>query len=229
MPHSLAPACRQSARARGLAAVVSIAVLTATPSLGQEGRWTLRAEGILLAPNDQRVVAHLGGDGSGAEATYGLDGEGVGIGIGLEYRLSRRVGLDLSVASVDLQTVLRTERTGGTIEDRESAAFELYVAGVEWHLLPERRLELTVGAFAAMTKLDDLVFLTELGESEKLTFDDDVGFGASLGVDFPVSADGRWRLTGKLRFLKTILESDSGDTDLDLDPSMLTIGAGYRF
>lgn len=208
---------------------VLLGLLVTSAAYGADDRWSLRAEGIWLSPKDDRAPTLLGANGTSGPASYGIDGDGSGFGLGIGYRLTPHLGLALDVASADFDVVLRSESAGGTFEDTESAGFEMYLAGVDWHFAPERRLDVSLGLTAAMTKLEDLVFLTASGDREKMTFDDDVGVGFSLGIEWPFGAESRWRLTSRARYLQTILESDSGSGDLDLDPLIVSAGIAYAF
>lgn len=225
------PPIRHARLRRGAAVSlhVLLTLLAASPAHGAEGRWSLRAEGVWLSPQDERAPALLDANGTSQPASYGIHGDGFGFALGLGYRITPRLGLSLDLASVDLDTVLRAETATGPLEQAESARFQMYIAAAEWHFAPARRLDVSLGPVVAMTKLDDLVFLTQDGGREKLTFDDDVGFGLALGVDWPLAAEGRWRLTGRARYLQTILESDSGAGDLDLDPLIVSAGIAYDF
>ena len=208
---------------------VLLGLLVTSAAYGADDRWSVRAEGIWLSPKNDRAPALLGANGASGPASYGIEGDGSGFGLGIGYRLTPHLGLALDVASADLDVVLRTETAAGTFENSESAGFDMYLAGVDWHFAPERRLDVSVGLIAAMTKLEDLVFLTASGDREKMTFDDDVGVGLSLGIEWPFGAESRWRLMGRARSLQTILESDSGSRDLDLDPLIVSAGVAYAF
>ncbi|HVS65417.1 MAG TPA: OmpW family outer membrane protein [Thermoanaerobaculia bacterium] len=208
-----------------------LAALVASSSAvahGQDSRWSLGVDGLYLAADDGRAAVGAAA-GAPAGATYGIDGDGVGFGLALGYRATRRFGVELELATVDLDVAVPSATPGAARADTESASFELYLMEFRWHLVPERRFDLTLGALVAMTKLADVRFPTAAGGSAKLTFDDDVGFGLALGVDWPLGGDGGWLLRGRLRYLRTILESDSGAQDLDLDPLLLSVGVGYRF
>lgn len=225
------PPIRHARTRRGLVVTlpVLIGLLVASAAYGADERWSLRAEGIWLSPKDDRAPALLGADGTSGPASYGIDGDGSGFGFGIGYRLTPRLGLALDVVATDLDVALRAETAAGTVEDTESAGFEMVFAGLDWHFAPARRLDVSLGLTAAMTKLEDLVFLTPDGGRQKMTFDDDVGVGLVLGIEWPLAAESGWRLTGRARYLPTILESDSGSRDLDLDPLIVSAGVAYAF
>lgn len=154
--------------------------------------------------------------------------DGIGLAVELEYRLRPRLGLEIAALTADLDAEFSIAPGGATLTDTEQAIFELYSAGVNYHLTPGRHLDLHVGAFAAITYFDDVIFLTEAGRSDKLVFDDDVGFGLKLGLDRPLGAAGRWQVSAGLRYLSAILEGEAAGQDADLDPLILTVGIGYR-
>ena len=76
---------------------------------------------------------------------------------------------------------------------------------------------------------DDVIFLTAAARPEKLTFDDDHGLGAKLGVDVPLRSGSRWFLSAEACFLVTIMESEVAGQDLDFDPLIVSLGVSFRF
>ena len=60
--------------------------------------------------------------------------------------------------------------------------------------------------------------------------DDDFGFGFRAGVDVPIRNDSPWIVSVGVRFVSVILETEAKQArDLDLDPTLATMGIGYRF
>lgn len=167
--------------------------------------------------------------GSEERATHSVTEDAPAFGLGLEYRLTRRLAIAFSATFLDLDNDFVLEAQGVPLRDTESMRVESFALGVDWHPMTERRADLRVGLFTAQTTFDDVIFLTELGRRDKLTFDDDYGFGVVLGVDWPLRPGGSLTLGGEVRYLVTILESEIEGEDLDYDPLALGVTLGYRF
>lgn len=198
-----------------------------------EERWTLRATAGTVSPADD--VAPIESTQSGpiaGQADHRL-GDGTELGLALEYRWTRRLGVELGyfVADHDTSFTLEGDRfgPGGVRVDEQTVGVETLTAGVAYHLRPERRVDVVLGAFVAMSKADDLVFNTEIGRRDKLSFDDDVGPGLEAGVVVPLGPSSRWHLVAEARYLLSILESDSGGEDLAYDPLTVAAGIGFRW
>ena len=184
-----------------------------------DGRWSLGVHALLVAPDDERSSFTTDGE----PADYGLDGEGAGFEIMLDFRASHHIGFSLGAGLTNLDMSVRGAGSDPAVT--ESATFEIYTAGADWFFTPERNWDLRAGIFIAQSKLDDVI-VTLGGAERKFTFDDDYGFGARVGVDWPVT--NRWTVSGDVRYLKTILESDSGASDLSIDPFIVAVGLKFR-
>jgi outer membrane protein W len=210
--------------------VLFLLALSATSVAAEEPRWIVQAQGVWLSPAGDRFTTDRTSPAGVAETTtHTVDEDATGFGVSLEARLTRRIGIELAIASVDLDNDFRVETAGAVIEDREVMGLESFSLGADWHFAPGRRADASFGAFIAQTTFDDVIFLTEAGRREKLTFDDDYGFGVKLGVDLPIRRDGPWVLSADLRYLVTIMESEIAGQDLELDPLIVSVGIGYRF
>jgi outer membrane protein W len=192
------------------------------------GRWTIGLEGSLLSPQGDRAAFAAPGEAEGT-ATFGIDGDGSGWGIGVEYGFTRRLAVELAVSSFDLDARVEIGSGAGPgASTIESTSFEVFLLGLDWHPMPDRRLDWSLGAFVAQSKLDDVVVAAGAPGPGKLTFDDDHGFGVKLGLGWTLGPGSRWKVTGELRYLQTILETDSAAADLDLDPVIFSLGFAYR-
>lgn len=68
------------------------------------------------------------------------------------------------------------------------------------------------------------------GTATRVSVDNDLGFGAIIGLDIPVG-DGGWLFQLNLRHISTDMEGREGTNrvDVDYDPTIFSIGFGYRF
>jgi len=212
---------------------LALAAPSAAAAADAPGRWTLRATAGTVSPADDAasIEATQSGPVAGA-ASHRID-DGTELGLALEYRATRRLGLEIGYLVADHDTSFALEGDGfgpgGVRVDEETVGIETLTAGVAYHLRPERRVDVVLGAFVAMSKADDLVFNAEIGRRDKLSFDDDVGPGVKAGAAVSLGPSRRWHLVAEVRYLAAILESDSGGQDLDYDPLTVAAGIGYRW
>lgn len=197
---------------------------------GQEtdSRWTLTASGAWLSPVGDEVTASQGPPFAQQVETQEVSDDATGFALGLAYRWTPRIGVELGFLLVEMDTNFRSEFAGMTFTDSESMDLESVLLGVNWHLTPERRVDVSIGGFVAQTKPEDVIFLTEIGGRAKRVFDDDIGFGVTVGLEVPFRPQGAWGLAASVRYLDTILESEMPGQDMDLDPIVATVGVRYR-
>lgn len=203
--------------------LASAAIATAAPAAGSGppgSQWTLRGHAAWVSPTDEQVAS----DGS----IFSMD-DGTGFGLDLEYRATRRLGIELGAFAADLDGRFRLDAGGLALDDTESIGMTSYSLGLTYHFAPGDRVDLHAGPFAAMSAYDDVIFLSEAGLREKRSFDDDYGFGLKVGIDVALRPGGAWALSASARYLLTILEAEESGNDLDLDPLILTAGLTYRF
>lgn len=217
---------------RILAILVVAAALPLAPISGQEavGRWSLTASGVWFSPAGDEVVVSQGMPLAAQREVLAVSEDATGFALGLEYRWRPRIGLELGALLAEMDSTYRVEVAGRTtFADTETMDLESLLLGVNWHLTPERRIDLSIGGFVAQTKPADTIFLTEVGRRVKQVFDDDLGVGVKVGLETSLRSQSAWGLAASVRYLDTIMESETPGQDLDLDPVILTAGARYRF
>lgn len=204
--------------------------LSLTPASGQERneRWALTAAGTWLSPVGDEVTTSQGPPFAQQVETQEVSDDATGFALGLEYRWTPRLGLELGFLLVEMDTSFRSEFAGMTFTDSEAMDLESVLLGLNWYLTPERRVDVSIGGFVAQTKPEDVIFLTEIGRRAKRVFDDDIGFGVKVGLEVPLRPRSGWGLAASVRYLDTILESETPGQDLDLDPVVVTLGVRYR-
>lgn len=204
--------------------------LSPAPVSAQEAgdRWTLTAAGAWLSPAGDEVTVSQGPPLAAQRETQEVSEDATGFALGLEYRFKPQIGVELGLLLVEMDTTMRSEIAGLAFTDTEAMDLESVLLGVNWHPAPERRFDLSIGGFVAQTKPADVIFRTEIGGREKRVFDDDVGFGVKVGLELPLRPRSRWGLAASVRYLKTILESETPGQDLNFDPVVVTVGVRYR-
>jgi len=199
-----------------IAIVVAIALCLAGSTHADEERgWRIRVDFALVDP---------GGDtwrSGGGTVLAELD-TGVGIGVRGEYQLSRRFGIEfglLSAATVD------TTLISGGATSVDIASFAPLSFGADFHLTPDRRVDLYVGPQVALIEYGDVEVTS--GAVNSFSIDRDFGVGAIVGLDVPVGEARHWAFQTNLRHLVTSMES--GAIAVDFDPTIFSLGFGYRW
>ena len=180
-----------------------------------EFRWTLRVYGAMVDSLDDSRTGT-----TGVASSVDVGG---GLGVGGEFRLSDRLGLELSslFGGIDIETSMSTG-VGSTAEILEVDMVPLTL-GLTVHLSQKSRADVflapTVG-FVRYYRLQTDYTLAGWTATEESGFD--AALGAALGLDIPVGS-GKWAVSTGLRYMKTA----GGETDVDV--LMLTLGFGRRF
>lgn len=212
-----------------------VVVLAAAPRAANAGdrKWQLRVAGLSV-DSGRPYVDVSPGDGVSIGTNLG-----VGIGVDLEYRLSRRLGVDFGVlsAATGFGTSLNIDWTGVIL--RSGITMTPVTAGLNVHLTPDSRFDLYAGPMVAYVMYSgfslDIGSLFEAGYRSESDF----GFGANLGVDLKLGK-GRWSLNANIRHLATTLEVRpsgsrytkgivAGTATTSLDPTIFSLGVGFRF
>jgi outer membrane protein W len=165
-----------------------------------------------------------------------------GLGLDYEYLFSDRIGFTAGVSSanhdVDLHLGgdfwITDEFTGelllsGTLDETETIGDVTSTAltlGANFHFGTGDKYDFYAAPLLAWVTFGDLE-----AQGEVASFDDDLTFGAALGMDIPFGA-GRWSFSAKMQYLdaKADLKSSAGGGEfLILRPVALQAGLAYRF
>jgi outer membrane protein W len=215
---------------RVVGVLVAILLAPCVSAHAEEASWTLRLYGFFMSTGDPPLVVSDAGTRLTSDNT-----DAAGAGLSAEYRLDRRLGLELAAwiadhgdfravaASTDLGVEATDTMTNGSIG-----------AAVNYHLTPDSMADVHVGAIVALVAYDDLA-LTErsngVSSTTTASLDSDVALGLQLGVDLALP-NSSWVVHGGLRYLTSTLDgSVSGGTmaPVDYDPLLVIVGFGYRF
>ena len=209
--------------------IVSLAVIATTgPTWAVEEKplWRVGVELSWVDPSGDFVATNVSGTTS--EASYDT---GVGGGVRGEYRYSSRYGVELGVVSAASVDVSSQVVAGTTASSVEVSSFAAYTVGVNVHLTQDRPVDVYVGPLIALVQYSDVEAGTTLGgTTTSVSIDDDIGFGAIVGIDVPLGERG-WLVQASLRYIKTDIKGSEGGVtiDSDFDPLIFSAGVGYRF
>ncbi len=201
---------------------------------------TLFAAGEAFAGDETGWRLKLSGISAQSTAAGSLDSS-LGGGLGIEYRASRRLGVELSVASVEMDDEEGLQFFGTEILVIASTVqVTPLLAQLNVHLTPDRRADFYLGPVVGRMQYGDLrveIRSDLAGEyllSEPVATKDGYAWGAHVGLDVPVGAHGAFFTAGAMYLqaeVETVGERDEteGDGHVDLDPLLVRAGFGYRF
>lgn len=191
-----------------------------------QSRWIGRVHGVALQSAGDQVTFV---DPVASETSVLGIGDGSGFGLGVEWMLNPRFGFDAGILVGDIDTEFTLRAGLRSLTDSEETGVEAYTVGLNYHLTPEARADVYVGAFFGMIFFDDTIFLTEAGRSDKRVFDDDTGFGLRVGVDVPFTETSRWSFSAELRYFDAILEGEIAGQEIDFNALIPAVGVSRRF
>lgn len=202
---------------------VSVPGLRGRGGARADGAWIARLYGASVDGDDSVNTVEANND----RTFTALDGA-AGVGLALEYLFNDRIGLEGGIFQGGVDGLYSADRGDLWGMDEDDFDFSLVTLGVNFHLTPDRRADLYVGPFVGLvnygTARFDLPF-----EWITMSFDDDFGIGAQIGVDIPFGAS-RWGFSAVARYLQTTAEQEGGlGREFDLDPLILGAGFSVRF
>jgi outer membrane protein W len=162
-----------------------------------------------------------------------------GFCLDFEHRYSNRFGLGVTFmrSDHDLQargtgTIRVTDDATGavlldtTVTETASASIDMtpLLVGANFHFGNGGKVDVYAGPFLGYVTFGDVVL-----EGERTTFEDDLAYGGTFGVDIPVGA-GKMAISAAARYMFSTIKPDEPDAEsLDADPFTLTFGVGYKF
>jgi len=204
---------------------VALAALPATAG-DIERPWRLRL--ALVSMDSDANFADIGASDDGFAISTGIGG---GLSVDLEYRASRRLGLDFGVLAASPSIGTRIEIGWHGVSVSTGITVAPVTFGLNIHLTPDSRVDVYLGPLVAYVKYNSFELHVGPGASEVFHTGDDFGLGANLGVDI-LLGKGRWSLNATLKYISSTLEATpiGGDTGtVDFDPTIFGVGVGFRF
>lgn len=230
--------------AAAAAATGLLALLLLSPAAAAEGppgqgagSWTLRGFGAWLDTNvETETFGSIDNFAPAPEGSFSL-GNGDGAGLALEYRITRRFGIEALAIFADIEGEFRIVFIEPPIPEQvvtKDVETDLYGLGVNVHLTPGRRIDVYLGPVVALVQYGDFRALTDCGDPISLCtfearFSDDTALGVTLGADVALGRSGRWAATGALRQLWSNPDEQEDKRKVDLDPLIASAGVAYRW
>lgn len=209
-----------------LAVIAVVATFFAGPALAED-RWQLYAFATSSSTGDG--FSFRDDDGSVADIDAST---APGFGVGLDYRLSKRLSLGAAYMRHDFDLDLGVTIDGIGASVTTGFDVGIFTFGLDVDLTSPGGFALTIGPAIAWIDYDDvLVDLPSLGAAGTLTFDDEVALGVRLRAEIPI---GNWRILAGIEFYGASAEDKTRndfdlDVDVEMDPTIVSLGVGYRF
>jgi outer membrane protein W len=192
---------------------------------------TERGWGIEVSGGSVQSVSELGLDSS------------AGFGLALEYRASRRLGVQLGVLTSEIDSEFGFEFFDLDLLVIESRLrMTPVLARLDVHLTPDRKVDLYMGPVLGYVRYGDIktevrsdVFGNEPISVGRVRTRDGFAWGAQIGMDIPMGSRGTFFTLGATYLqaeVETSEETDEGalvDSSFDLNPFVVQAGFGYRF
>jgi len=196
------------------------------------GTWALRGFGAVLATADDTLRSGQPIDPLPplVEQSVTLD-DGSGFGLALEYRATRRLGIEALALFADLDVDVRLhplDPPGPDATETRQVSSDLFGVGLNLHLTPGRWIDVYVGPLVARVRYGDLRSHAG-GFGYAADFDDDTALGITLGADLPLGRSGAWAVTAALRQLWSTAAVTGTNNEVDVDPLIASAGFAYRW
>ena len=171
----------------------------------------------------------------GSRPDYEID-IGFGIGVNAEYRLSRRLGLDLGVLGGAAADVAWESLGGGdwVWTAYDTLTFTPLTAGLDIHLTPDSNVDLFICPMLAWIHYGGIVVhsASHWTGTTTIEFEEDLGVGVTLGLGAPFGARGRWFFVANLTHLESRLDgigAGGGRLAGDYGATIFGLGLGHHF
>lgn len=194
---------------------------------GVDGRWVLRAFGFTGNGDDRQNFDTFGPAGGLEQNSLAVDAPS-GVGLALEYLFNDRVGIEGAALFGNADTDYALDLADAWLRGSDDVSFTAFTLGVNFHLTPDRRVDVYIGPFVGLASYDDASFNFGVN-SRRFDFDDETGIGAQIGLDVPFTSDGRWGFNTALRYLESSAEDDRFNPEVELEPDPLLFSAGISF
>jgi outer membrane protein W len=205
--------------------VIALATLPGTAS-ADDDPWKFRFAVVSMNPKAGTFVI------SETDETFSYQsGSGVGLALDFEYRASRRLGIDFGVISASPGFTVAVDAEPLSFSASSDIRITPIYTALNIHLTPDSRFDLYIGPLLAYVTYDRFELVAEPDLREGFSAEEGFGYGAVLGLDIRLGS-GRWSLATAVRYLDTTLEaspSDGGVGKTDINPTIFSVGFGYRF
>lgn len=169
-------------------------------------------------------------------------GNSIGWGISYERQVNDLIGLEFSVLWTNYDMDFKFDVGRATSDEVKIMPFLL---GANFHVVKNDKVDFYIGPLVGWVMYDDFGFRAVDLESVSFRVDNDFAWGANMGLDVPVGAQG-WGISAALKYVGTNADAKIkslgpeaptlgvnwvvGDSiKVDVNPWVFQAGAHYRF
>ena len=201
--------------------ITGLLVLTSASVVAVEkGDWLVRFGAVNVNPNDSST----GLTGVGPTATVGVDGDTQAFA-NLSYMIKENVALELLAATPFSHDIVGTGALSGLGKVGETKQLPPTFS-IQYHFTPKANVRPYVGAGINYT-----IFFSEKATNgiTSLKLDNSLGLAFQAGVDVDINKD--WFFNADIRYIniETTATTDLGTAEVEINPTVISLGIGTRF
>ncbi len=151
-------------------------------------------------------------------------GNGDAVNLGFDYQPNDRMKFATTLLIGGLESTFTFDIADQWDMQTKDVDYVAILFGPAWDLIPNKRTSLYLGPVVGFFSLDAQTY-DVLGRRFRFDFDDQVVFGAQVGLRFPLGADSSWGLDLNGTYVN--VSADAGGTipvDIDINPPIFTLG-----
>jgi len=205
-----------------LAAAITLALLSTSAHALKQGDMFTKVGAINVSPNDSST------DFSGAATVGASVKSDTQISLTLNYMLQDNIGIELLLATPFTHDIYATG--GGAALGKVADTKQLPpTVSVQYYFSPQAKLRPYAGVGINFTNFFDINVTDASGTLTSLDLDDSWGLAAQVGVDYDMGND--WFINFDIRYIniETTGTSNLGTISADINPTIVTLAAGFNF
>jgi len=177
----------------------------------------MRFTATQVAPNDDST------DFTGAPTVFPEAGDSTTLGATFVYMMSNNLGFEV-LAALPFEHDITVEGMGKVGSTKQLPP----TVSVQYYFNPEEKFRPYVGAGLNYTIFFNDTTIDALGGD--LELDDSFGLAAQVGFDYDIDAN--WFLNADIRYINIETTAEIvavGSSDVDINPTVISVGVGYKF
>ncbi len=225
------------------ALALGVALVSGSALAYETGDVIVRVGAAAVDPQEKSSELYLDG-GAVAGSSAGVDSD-VQLGLSITYLLNNNVGVEVLAATPFSHTISASIPGIGTVEDAAEIkhlpptfSFQFYPLGAGSRFQPYVGIGLNYTTFFDEEASDDLNAVTQSALSipgeASLDLDDSFGFAFEVGCDFAITDNlvlnaAVWKADIDTTATFSYVDGTEITADVDIDPFVYMIAAGYKF
>jgi outer membrane protein len=205
-----------------LAAAITLGLLSTPAYALKEGDWLAKVGAINVNPNDSSTGF------SGAPTVGATTKSDTQVSLTLTYMVQDNIGVELLLATPFTHDVYATGAGAalGKVADAKQLPPTL---SVQYYFSPQEKMRPYASLGLNFTNFFDINVTDGSATLTDLDLDDSWGLAAQVGVDYDMGDD--WFINLDIRYIniETTGTSNLGNIDIDVNPTIITVGAGFAF